>query len=125
MSEAKRIIGTIANGLKDGDEFHFHYFDKPVGCQITSWNGENDSASCINIWMDGSTSAYISNGGMSNEYAALIVVQTIVEHVVEKDYGDGKAHQIHAEFWKSIETDPWLNAIWMENADNRKKEEEE
>ena len=35
MSEAKRIIGTIANGLKDGDEFHFHYFDKPVGCQIT------------------------------------------------------------------------------------------
>lgn len=124
MSEAKRIIGTIANGLKDGDEFQFHYFDKPVICQITSWNGENNSATCINIWMGNSTSAYISPG-MSNEYAALMVVQTIVEHVVEMDYGDGKAHQIHSEFWESIETDPWLNAIWMENEDNRKKGEEE
>ena len=123
MSNAKNVIGAIADGLKDGEEFHFEFFNKSVGCQISSWNGENETASCINIWFDGSTTAYISNSGMSLEYAALMVCSSIVDHAVERGFSD--ADTIHREFWETVDNNPWVNAIWMENANNRKKEEEE
>lgn len=123
MSTAKEVIGTIADGLKDGEEFYFEFFNKSVGCQISSWNGEDETASCVNIWFDGSTTAYISNAGMSLEYAALQVCTTIVHHAVEREWAN--ADEIAGEFWATIDSDPWLNAIWMENADYRKKEEEE
>ena len=120
---AKKILGAIGNGMAAGDEFYFEFMDIPVGCQITSWNGKNNSASCVNIWMDGSTMAHISERGMSLNYCALMVCSSVVEHAVERDYPN--AQETHDEFWESIEQNAWLNAIWMENADQRKKEEEE
>lgn len=120
---AKHVITTIADGVKDGEEFHFEFFGKPVGCQITSWNGNEGKASCVNIWFDGSTVAYISDHGMSLNYVALMVCSSIVDHAKEFEFENSEA--IHDALWNEVESNSWLNGVWMENADNRKKEDDE